>query len=252
MNTIKILIVEDELIIAKDISVILEEEGYETRIGITSVQHAISLLQEEKFNLVLIDINLHQNSDGVDIGLYLLQKDTTPFIYITSHSDHLTLDRIKDSRPHGIIVKPFKPVDIKSAVAVVLSNYKFRNIDVNRTNQVLTDEVPFILKKSIQYIQENIQEKIEVRQLSELSKWSHQHFIKNFNKYMGCTPYQYILKKKIEKAQTLIVETEYSLTAIAADFGFDSYSNFFKAFKKETGYTPDFYRKLHKIEKRLH
>jgi AraC-like DNA-binding protein/CheY-like chemotaxis protein len=252
MNKIKILIIEDELIIAKDISVILEEEGYETRIGITSVQQALKLLQEEKFNLALIDINLQQNSDGVDIGLFLLQKDTIPYIYITSHSDPLTLDRIKDSRPHGIIIKPFKPIDIKSAVAVVLSNYKLRHIDVNRNDHVLTDEVPFILKKSIQYIHENIHEKIEVGQLSELSKWSHQHFIKNFNKYMGCTPYQYILKKKIEKAQTIIVDTDLSLTAIASDFGFDSYSNFFKAFKKETGYTPDSYRKLHAIKKRLH
>lgn len=74
MNKIKILIIEDELIIAKDISVILEEDGYETRIGVTSVQQALKLLQEEEFNLALIDINLQQNSDGVDIGLFLLQK----------------------------------------------------------------------------------------------------------------------------------------------------------------------------------
>lgn len=251
MNKIKILIIEDELIIAKDISVILEEEGYETRIGVTSVQQALKLLQEEEFNLALIDINLQLNTDGVDIGLFLLQKDTIPYIYITSHSDTLTLDRIKDSRPHGIIIKPYKPVDIKSAIAVVLSNYKLRHIDVNRNDNMLTDEVPFILKKSIQYIHDNIHEKIEIHQLSLLSQWSHQHFIKNFNKYVGCTPYQYILKKKIEKAQNIIVETDYSLIAIATDFGFDSYSNFFKAFKKETGYTPDTYRKIHKIEKRL-
>ena len=248
MNTTKILIVEDELIIAKDISHILEQEGYETRIGITSVTQALKVLEEEKFDLALIDINLNQNSNGIDLGLYLLQKDTMPYIYITSHSDNATLDRIKDSRPHGIIIKPFKPIDIKSAVAVVLNNFTLRHIDVNRNNEVLTDEVPFILKKSIQYIHDHIYEKIDIRELSALSQWSHQHFIKNFSKYVGYTPYQYILKKKIEKAQTIIIETNYSLVSVAMDFGFDSYSNFFKAFKKETGYTPDFYRKQHKID----
>lgn len=249
MKKIKIVIIEDELIIAKDISLILEQEGYEVQIGITSTSQAINLFQEEKFDLALIDINLQQNSDGVDVGLFLLKKDTMPYIYITSHSDKMTLDRIKNSRPHGIIIKPFKASDIKSTVSVVLNNFKLRNIDVNRNNQILTDEIPFILKNTIQYIHEHIQEKIEVREISALSKWSHQHFIKNFSKYVGCTPYQYILKKKIEKAQTIIVETDYSLISIAVDFGFDSYSNFFKAFKKETGYTPDLYRKLHKIEK---
>ncbi len=235
MKKIKILIIEDEFIIAKDISLILEQEGYETRIGITTVSQAIEILKLEKFDLVLIDINLHQNSDGVDLGLFLLQKDTIPYIYITSHSDNVTLDRIKDSRPHGIVIKPFKPIDIKTVVTIVLSNYKLRKIDVSRYNEVLTDEVPFILKNVIQYIDEHINEKIEIRELSVLSKWSHQHFIKNFSKYVGCTPYQYILKKKIEKAQTIIVDKECSLVGVAMDFGFGSYSNFFKALKKETG-----------------
>lgn len=251
MDRYKILIVEDELIIAKDISLILEQEGYEARIGITSVEQAIEQIKREKFDLVVIDINLYQNSNGIELGLYLLKKDTIPYIYITSHSDNLTIDRIKDSRPYGIIIKPYKPIDIKSTVTIVLYNYKLRHIDVNRNNQLLTDEIPFFLKPIIQYIDENIKEKIEIRQLSALSKWSHQHFIKNFSKYVGCTPYQYILKKKIEKAKIIIAEKDYSITNIALDYGFDSYSNFFKAFKKETGYTPDFYRKLHKIDRLL-
>ena len=251
MTNYKILIVEDELIIAKGISLILEQEGYEVRLGITSVPQAIELINKESFDLVLIDIKLYQNSDGIGLGHYLLQKDTIPYIYITSYSDNLTIDRIKDTRPHGIIIKPFKPIDIKSTVLIVLNNYKLRNIDVSRSRQVLTNEIPFILKNIIQYIDDNIKNKIEIRQLSGLSKWSHQHFIKNFNKYVGCTPYQYILKKKIEKARIVIVEKDCSILNVAIDYGFDSYSNFFNAFKKETGFTPDYYRKKHKIDKLL-
>ncbi|WP_396185937.1 response regulator [Flavobacterium sp.] len=201
----KILIVEDELLIAKDISIILENEGYETRIGITSVQEAIQVLNEEEFIMALIDVNLSNNSDGVELGSYLLKKDTLPFAFITSYSDNVTLDRIKDTRPHGIIIKPFKAIDIKSTVSIILSNYKHKNIDFFRNEKNLKeneiDDAPFILKNVIEYINTNIHQKIDVVELSSLTKWSHHHFIKTFTKYINHTPYQYILKKKIEKSK---------------------------------------------------
>jgi AraC-like DNA-binding protein/CheY-like chemotaxis protein len=248
----KILIVEDELLIAKDISIILEKEGYETVIGVTTVEEAISKIENEEFKLVLIDINLSNNSDGVDLGIYLLKKDTLPFIYITSHSDNVTIDRIKDTRPHGIIIKPFKSIDIKSTVSVVLSNYKHKYIDVLRNdNEMEVDEVPYILKNVIEYINTNIDKKLEIQELSNLTKWSHHHFIKTFTKYVNQTPYQYILKKKMDKAKAIISESDISLTDIASDLGFSSYSNFCNAFKKETGKTPDIFRKLYYMNNQI-
>ena len=249
----RILFVEVELLIAKDISMILENEGYETRIGITSVQEAIQALSEEKFSMVLVDVNLGNNSDGVELGSYLLKRDTMPFVYITSYSDNVTLDRIKDTRPFGIIIKPFKPIDIKSTVSVILNNYKHKNIDLFRNQkkviEIKIDDIPFILKKVIEYIDSNIHHKIDVGELSILTKWSHHHFIKTFTKYMNQTPYQYILKKKIEKSKALIRETDIPLSAIALDLGFSSYSNFCNAFKKEIGKTPDIFRKIHNMNK---
>lgn len=240
----KILIIEDELLIAKDISIILENEGYETLIGITTAEEAIETLETQLFSLVLIDINLSKDSDGVTLGSYLLKKDTTPFIYITSHSDNVTLDRIKNTRPHGIIIKPFKPIDIKSTVSVVLTNYKFKKIDVLRLENAASDnEVPYILKNIIEYINTNIDKKIEIHELTVMTKWSHHHFIRTFTKYINQTPYQYILSKKIEKAKAIIVESDISLALIANELGFSNYSNFCNAFKKETGSTPEMYRK---------
>jgi AraC-like DNA-binding protein/CheY-like chemotaxis protein len=249
----KILIVEDELLIAKDISLILEQEGYETRIGITNIEEAIQTLTEEEFVMVLIDVNLSNNSDGVELGAYLLKKDILPYAYITSHSDNVTIDRIKDTRPHGIIIKPFKAIDIKSTVSIILSNYKLKNIDFFRNEKNVIeneiDDVPFILKNVIEYINSNIHQKIDVIELSSLTKWSHHHFIKTFTKYINQTPYQYILKKKIEKSKALIRETDIPLSAIALDLGFSSYSNFCNAFKKEIGKTPDIFRKIHNMNK---
>jgi AraC-like DNA-binding protein/CheY-like chemotaxis protein len=230
----------------------LEGEGYETTIGITTVDEALEIINKDNFVLVLIDINLRSNSDGVELGNYLLKKDTLPFVYITSHSDNVTLDRVKDTRPHGIIIKPFKAIDIKSTVSIVLSNFKHKHIDVLRNEEEeKIDEVPFILKNVIQYINDNITEKIEIHQLAEMTKWSHHHFIRIFTKYINETPYQYILKKKIEKAKAIICESDTSLSIIAIELGFTSYSNFCNAFKKDTGKTPELFRKLYNIKKQI-
>lgn len=247
----QILIVEDELLIAKDISLILEQEGYGTRIGITTAEEAITELSKADYAMVLIDINLRNGSDGVALGNYLLELDSIPYVYITSHADNVTIDRVKDSRPHGIIIKPFKPLDIKTTVSVVLNNYKHKHIDVFRSEEQLVNDVPFLLKKVVKYIEENISNRIDINELAQMTRWSSQHFIRVFTQFMGDTPYQFILKKKIEKAKVLVTESDISMKDIAFELGFQSYGNFCKLFKRETGKNPDEYRKFNSIMKHL-
>lgn len=251
MAKIKILIVEDELLIAKDISIILDKEGYESTIGVTTVADAIVALENDNFNLVLIDIKLRNDSNGIDLGDYLLKKDTIPFIYITSNSDNITMSRVKDTRPHGIIIKPYKPIDILTTVALVLNNYKHKNIDIVRSNTMNIDEVPFILKEVVKYIDNHVDGRIDIDDLANSTPWGNQHFIRVFTKYVGDTPYQYVLKKKIEKSKVLITETELPLKDIAFDLGFLSYGNFCKLFKRELGMNPDVYRKSHNVSQYL-
>lgn len=251
MNRHKILIVEDELLIAKNISLILEQDGFETTFGITTVEEAMSALSTGGFSLVLIDVNLRNHSDGVVLGNYLLRLDTTPFVYITSHADKVALERIKDSRPHGIIVKPFKSLDIKSTVSIVLNNYKYKKIDITRSEAMVIDEVPFILKEVIKYIDNNIEHRIDIHDLSNTTRWSNQHFIRVFTKYIGDTPYQYILKKKMEKAKVLITETQLPMKDIAYELGYLSYGNFCKLFKREIGMNPEEYRKFNSVSQYL-
>lgn len=244
-----IIIVEDELLIAKDISMVLEKEGYNVIMNITSVEQAIEAIEIYNPSLLLLDINLKHDRDGVYLGEYLRKKNTIPFIYITSSSDNVTLERVKDTKPEGIIIKPFKSSDIRTTVSVVLHNFK------NRLNEEVNDKeiefVPFVLKEAVNYINENIDEKIDVKLLSSMTKYNHLHFIRIFNKYLGLTPYQYILKRKVEKAKELIMEDNNSLVDIAIDLGFLSYSNFSKIFKRETSYTPDQYRKAFSTKHRI-
>lgn len=240
----KILIVEDELVIALDIQETLQLEGYASIKNVTSVEEAIDLIEKESFDLVLVDINLRRDRDGVTLGKYLLEKDKIPFIYLTSYSDKATLERVKETRPYGYIVKPFKTQDLITTVDVVLNNFKHRKIDVLRHEKDKpTSEIPFILKKCINYIQSNIDEKITLEDLIAQTRWGKQYFIKVFKEYLGYTPTQYIIMRKIEKAKALLVETDIPITQISFELGFKSHSNFCIHFKREMGKSPENYRK---------
>ena len=242
----KILVVEDEVLIAMQIKSILEEEGYEVVINIYSVEDAIQHIEAQTPLIVLIDINLNKNKDGVDLGRYLLEKNNIPYIYITSYSNKTTLDRVNETRPDGYIVKPFKPSDLVATISVVLNNYKHRDIDPLPIENKVSDAIPFKMRTIINYINDNIDKKIEVEELIKLSNWKERHFSRLFLEYLKVSPYQYILSRKVEKAKSLIKETTIPVNEIAFDLGFKSYSNFCNAFKKINGDTPENYRKNHK------
>lgn len=250
-NKPAILIVEDELLIARDIKNILDEEEYDVIELVDSVESAIESIKRQKPDLVLIDINLKKSRDGIDLGMFLLLNDTIPFIYLTAISDKLTVNRASYSRPQGYIIKPFRAIDLKTTVAIVLNNYNHKNIDVLRKENIFNDEVPFFLREIINYINDNITEKLEVKQLAKMTKWKSQYFQRLFTKYMNITPYQYILNKKIEKTKALLIETDIRTRQISFEMGFASHSNFCYNFKKITGETPQEHRKFHKLKKHL-
>ena len=252
MNKPQVLLVEDDLIHALYIKKILDDNGYDTISNIVTVEDAIIAIEAFTPNLVLIDINLKQDKDGIEVGKYLLQKDTIPFIYITSSSDKATIDRARDTRPSAYMVKPFKVEDLEVTVAIVINNFKHKNIDVLRHEKEIISNIPFVLKQTINYIDENITEKIKISDLARQTKWESQHFNRLFAKYLGVTPYKYIMDKKIDKAKILITETNIPITQISFELGIKSHSNFCSIFKKHTGKTPENFRKWSELNKLIH
>ena len=238
----KILVVEDEFIIARDIKEILEEAGYDVISNIGTYNEAVIAIETHFPQMVILDINLNQLKDGIDIGHFLLIKDDIPFIYLTSHSDANSLDRAKETRPYGYITKPFKPIDLLATVEIVLNNYRYKAIDFKRSIVPVATDVTFRIKAAIAYIDKNIHEKIELSQLALICKWSKQHFIKVFQEQMKQSPYQFILNRKIEKSKILIAENNLTLTEISFELGFKSYSNFCGAFKKTVKISPNHYK----------
>lgn len=247
-----ILIVEDEFVIAQDIKEILESEGHNCITHVNSYELAVDIINESKPDLVLIDIILNTTQDGLKIAAYLYDMKTIPYVFITSLYDKNTILNIKQTNPYGYIVKPFKPIDVKTCVELALHNFKHLKIDVNRVNvPEINDDTPFQIRKVVAHINNNISEKIQIEDLIMLTRWKRNHFTMMFKKYMNIPPHQYILKAKIERCMALLSTTNQSAVDIAFDLGFNSYSSFSKIFKKVTGMTIEEFKKKNRISKSM-
>ncbi len=122
-DQIKILIVEDEPLIADDLSFILQDEGYEVIGNAIDFDEAKEFLQQ-KPDLVLLDISLDGDEDGIDVAQYINEHYQIPFIFVTSHSDRLTINRVKKTNPCAFIIKPFKAGEVRSAISIALYKQK--------------------------------------------------------------------------------------------------------------------------------
>jgi len=116
----KILIVEDEPIIATDIEMILEDLGYEV-VGIEdNAIDALAFIKTTKPDLILLDINLEGDIDGVMLAQDINDFFKIPFIYLTSNTDSLTINRVKRTQPAGFIIKPYSEKDLESSIEIAL------------------------------------------------------------------------------------------------------------------------------------
>jgi AraC-like DNA-binding protein len=235
----RILVIEDEPFIAVDIQQLLVGEGYDVQINFQDVANALQIIEEWQPHLVVLDIQLNEEKTGIDIGHFLQQQNKTPFIYITSYSDKLTLEKVKHTRPYGFIVKPYKSEELIASVYLVINNYQYRKLDTLREKTQPITDIPMQLRVVTYFIQNNLEKKIEVAELAAMTRWDVDHFTRIFKQYLALTPYQFILKAKIEAAAVVIAQTEEPLRGVAIDFGFSSYSNFYNAFKKVMGESPE-------------
>lgn len=123
MEPLKILIVEDELMVATNLAMILEDKGYEPHDAGGTKESALDLLKNIQPDIAILDINLHGQPDGIEIGNYIKQHLNIPFIFLTSNSDKSTIDAAKKVGPAAYLVKPFKAEDIFAAIEIAVSNF---------------------------------------------------------------------------------------------------------------------------------
>ncbi len=160
---IKILIVEDNVIIADDMQSMLEEIGYEIVDNVIVYEQAVEVLKSQQVDLVLIDIILASDKTGIDLGKHIRQNYDIPFIFVTSNSDRATVENAKTVKPNGYLVKPFEQQDLYTSIEIALSNFIYgkenspsshpsddSNEDVPMSNSILKDSI-FVKKQHLYY-----------------------------------------------------------------------------------------------------
>jgi len=115
--TKKILIVEDEFIVANNLQMILEEAGYAITGIAASAREAQELIQQDKPDLVLLDIRLKGKLTGIDIARKL-RADLIPFIYLSANANQAILEEAKMTEPYGFLVKPVREKDLLVALEI--------------------------------------------------------------------------------------------------------------------------------------
>lgn len=122
----KIFIVEDEGIVAADIKQLLLNLGYDV-VGVVSTgEQAIEKIEENPINLILMDISLEGEMDGIEAAKRIQRRLDVPIIYLTAHSDKKTLERAKVTDPFGYIVKPFDKPTLHTSIEMAIYKHRMK------------------------------------------------------------------------------------------------------------------------------
>lgn len=123
MLKLKIGIIEDEMVIADTICLTLKKLGYEITTVSPNYNRAVKMMEEEKPDLLLIDINLGGGKDGIDFAHFVREKYAIPLIFLTANSDAATIARAKQVKPNAYLVKPFTKNDLFAAIEIAVGNF---------------------------------------------------------------------------------------------------------------------------------
>jgi len=124
MRSTKVLLVEDETIVARDIEHMLLGLGYQVVDVLTDGSQSIEVSKKSKPDIVLMDIRLKGEIDGIDAANQIYNELNIPIVYITAHADENTMERAKVTEPFGYILKPFDEKELQTTIEIAL--YKFK------------------------------------------------------------------------------------------------------------------------------
>jgi DNA-binding NarL/FixJ family response regulator len=190
---LKILLIEDELIIAKDLKMTLERFGFSLADIARNSAEAHALFSTKIYDLIISDINLNEAKDGVSLISEFNRLRKTPVVYLTAYSDDEIIKRAQDTCPFAYLLKPFNDSQLKATVNLALLNFNNRTITSNynkksdeklalltkREKEVLvtlsngnsTKEIADVLSISSQTVEkhkQNIREKLNLRTVAEM------------------------------------------------------------------------------------
>lgn len=122
----RVLIVEDEILIAEELKERLSRLGYSVIAAVDSADEGIGIATREVPDLVLMDIRLRGKKDGVEAAVEIRRQVDVPIVYLTAHSDQLTVDRAQETDHDGFLLKPFHRRELQSTIEVAMQRHALR------------------------------------------------------------------------------------------------------------------------------
>jgi putative nucleotidyltransferase with HDIG domain len=144
----RILIVEDERIIAEDIKRSLRNYKYEVTDMVASGEQAIASISQESPDLILMDIKIEGELDGIETVEQINQQFDIPVVYLTANADAATLSRAKSTNPYGYLVKPFEEIDLNATIQIAFSKFESDQalrLSENRFKKMIEDNTDGII-----------------------------------------------------------------------------------------------------------
>ena len=120
------LIVEDEILIAEELKERLSRLGFCVIAAVDSADEGIAIATRERPDLVLMDIRLKGKKDGLQAAKEIRQQVDVPIVYLTAHSDQLTVDRAKATEHDGFILKPFQRRELQTTIEVAMQRHALK------------------------------------------------------------------------------------------------------------------------------
>ena len=118
---VKILVVEDEMLIGAKIALFLSELGYEVTALLPRAEEALLHVQEDLPDLALLDIQLRGDMDGITLAELLYTQHKIPIIFLTSNTDDATFQRAKGAKPFAFLAKPFRKIELQRALELAIT-----------------------------------------------------------------------------------------------------------------------------------
>jgi CheY-like chemotaxis protein len=120
MSKINVLVVEDESIVSKDIQHSLKKLGYNVVGASSTGEKAIELAGEERPDIILMDIMLKGDMNGIEAAERIKELYSIPIVFLTAYADESTLSKAKITEPYGYILKPFKEIDLHTTIEMAV------------------------------------------------------------------------------------------------------------------------------------
>lgn len=155
-SPVKILLVEDEMILAMDLADTLRNEGYQV-VGIANNESkALQLFRRHTPDLAICDIHLQGSADGMQIVQQMKSIRPLPIIYLTAFTDAITFDKAKQTQPEAYLVKPYQLLTLRAAIELALHQFAGETLTAAETDGNGKDENVTISRDTILRIDETI------------------------------------------------------------------------------------------------